>query len=227
MNINTLFDEIRPIFGGKMTQAQVDGVTCILEAWTKHGDGNDAHLAYALATAKWETAHTMCPVRETLAQSDSGAKANLTRAFNAGKLKWVKKDYWSSGFFGRGFVQLTHEANYRKAGTKLGIDLVGNPSLALIPEVAADILVRGMVEGWFTSIKMSDCDGYIEMRRVVNGKDRAAEIAILAQQFAQAVAAARKDVPAKPIMGTKTETWLIAIVRVIVEIVKRIFGRRI
>jgi len=46
----------------------------------------------------------MHPVRETLAPTDAKAKERLTRAWKAGKLKQVKADYWSSGYFGRGHL---------------------------------------------------------------------------------------------------------------------------
>jgi predicted chitinase len=45
-------------------------------------------------------------------------------------------------FKGRGYIQLTGRANYRSYGEKLGIDLEGNPDLALQPKVAAKILVQ-------------------------------------------------------------------------------------
>lgn len=40
---------------------------------------------------------------------------------------------------GRGYIQLTGRSNYDKAGKALGLDLVGNPSLAEDPKVAADV----------------------------------------------------------------------------------------
>jgi putative chitinase len=42
---------------------------------------------------------------------------------------------------GRGFIRLTGRANYAKAGTKLGLDLVNNPEMAAFPTVSAKIAV--------------------------------------------------------------------------------------
>jgi hypothetical protein len=194
------FDAVRPLFGGSLKQSQVDGFNIIFEAWAKVGNRDIRHLAYILATAKHETAHTMQPVRETLAPTDAKAKERLTKAWKAGKMPWVKRDYWSTGWFGRGYVQLTHKENYVKAGEKLGIDLVSDPSKAMIPEVSALILIRGMQEGWFTGRKLSDAKDFLEARRVVNGTDRAGEIATLANGFLSALEAAHRvpNSPAQP-----------------------------
>lgn len=198
MDMPAFYSAIRPIFGGELTQPQVDGIEAILDAWTKSGETNPRYLAYILATAKYETADTMQPVRETLANTDAKAKERLTKAWKAGKLPWVKSDYWSSGYFGRGFVQLTHKANYEKAGKKLGLDLVSDPSKAMIPEVAALILVRGCLEGWFTGKKLSDYpNDFVGSRRVVNGTDRAVAIAGLAYRFLDAIEQA-SVAPVKP-----------------------------
>lgn len=216
MNLKTFFANIRPIFGGYMTESQVAGIETILEAWARHGDKNPRHLAYILATAKHETAHTMQPVRETLASTDSKAKEILTKSWKAGKLPWVKRDYWSDGFFGRGFVQITHASNYEKAGRKLSLDLVADPSKALDPDVAGAILVRGMLEGWFTGKSLSDFPDFLNMRRVVNGMDRAPEIAILADRFYSAiVAAADND-------NAKKQGWLMRLLAGISQIFRRL-----
>ena len=184
------FDAVREtVFDGSLTQDQGDGLNLIIKTWEQMGDGDPRKLSYILATAFHETARTMQPVRETLAKTDAKAKEILTKSWRAGKLPWVKRDYWSSGFFGRGYVQLTWEANYRKAGQKLGIDLVRQPELALQPSIAAHILVRGMMEGWFTGKKLSDYIGdkadYVNARRIVNGTDRAVMIAGYAAKFEQ------------------------------------------
>jgi hypothetical protein len=144
--------------------------------------------AYVLATAWHETAHTMRPVRETLAKSDSKAKEILTKAYKSGKLPWVKRDYWSSGYFGRGYVQLTHEANYIFAGERLGIPLADRPSLALDPDIAVEIIVLGMGNGWFTGKHLADYvtlsrSDFVGARRIVNGTDKAALIAGYAKQY--------------------------------------------
>lgn len=191
------YNAIRKLFDGSLSQEQVNGFEVIGEAWDKAGDGNLRNLAYILATAYHETARTMQPVRETLADTDAKAKARLTKAWKAGKLAWVKSDYWSGGFFGRGFVQLTHKANYLKAGQKLGLDLVADPSKAMVPEVAALILVRGCLEGWFTGKKLSDFPSdFMSARSVVNGSDRALLIAGYAYTFLNALEVSKE--PAKP-----------------------------
>lgn len=186
------------LFGGALSQAQVDGINAIDRMWTIYGDGNRRHFAYILATAKHETANTMQPVRETLAKTDAKAKELLSKAWAAGKMPQVKTDYWSSGYFGRGFVQLTHKANYQKVQDETGHQLVQSPSLALDIEIAALILVKGMMKGWFTGKKLSDYSDFSDMRRVVNGTDRAALIAGYAEKFLTALPLA----PAKPAPST-------------------------
>lgn len=150
--------------------------------------------AYVLATAYWETARTMKPVRETKASSDAQAIARLDRAWAKGQLKWVSSPYWRGGFFGRGYVQLTHIANYDKAGAKIGVDLVARPDKALQPEIASKILVKGSKEGWFTGKKLSDYltesrTDYRGARRIINGTDKASTIAKLAGDYEAALAA--------------------------------------
>lgn len=178
------FDMVRPIFGGKLTQSQVDGINTLLEAWEKHGDGNDRHLAYLLATAKHETASTMQPIYER------GRTAYFDK-YNVGTKigKALGNTQAGDGFKyrGRGYVQLTGRANYDKAGKKLGLNLIDNPDEALKPDVAAAVLITGCLEGWFTGKKLSNYQDFISMRRVINGTDKAAFIATYADSFYAAV----------------------------------------
>lgn len=161
----------------------------------------DRQLAYILATAAWETAHTMKPVKEAYRRSED----------------WRKKNLRYFPWYGRGFVQLTWEANYKRAQEELGVDLTTNPDAALNAAVAARILVRGMLRGWFTGKRLADyindqkCD-YRNARRIVNGMDRADEIRVLAQDYEAALRAE------KPTGG------LAALIRANLQILRSIFG---
>ena len=135
--------------------------------------------AYVLATAYWETARTMQPVEEAYYL---GSKASAYRR----KLRYYP-------WYGRGFVQLTWKDNYIKAGQKLGVDLVEDPTRAMIPDVAAEILVLGSKDGWFTGKGLSRYIGekvdYINARRIINGTDKAKEIAAIAREYEAALRA--------------------------------------
>ncbi|RWX20061.1 hypothetical protein EHI42_02490 [Rhizobium hidalgonense] len=165
--------------------------------------------AYVLATAFHETGSLMTPVRETFAATDRQAIARLDAAWAKGKLPWVSSPYWREGWFGRGYVQLTHDYNYRRASIRLGIDLVSDPAKALVPETAAWILVIGSKDGWFTGKKLSDYinllgTDFLGARRVINGTDCARKIAAYAvaydaslEQTGYSVAEARPKVAAR------------------------------
>jgi hypothetical protein len=125
--------------------------------------------AYVLATAYWETARTMKPVREM------------------GGEKYLKsKKYYP--YVGMGFVQLTWLKNYQFAEKKLGAPFVKNPKLLLEPKYAIPICVTGMREGWFTGKKLSDYitlakSDFVNARRIINGTDKKNEIAKIAREY--------------------------------------------
>jgi putative chitinase len=185
MNRSGFYAAIRPMFGGALSQKQVDGIEAILAAI----DAQPLTFrAYLLATAFHETAQTMQPIveyggRKYFDKYDTGklAKAlgNTPEADGDGYL-----------YRGRGYVQITGRANYAKAAQALGVDLLRQPDLALQPTIAAQILVRGCVEGWFTARKLSDYlpGDYVGARRVVNGTDKAELIAGYAREFDAALA---------------------------------------
>lgn len=193
------------VFGTSLSQAQVEGIEAILDEAERRRVPL-RHLAYILATAYHESAHTMQAVRETLAKTDDGAIATLEKAWKAGKLPWVSKPYWrkdanGKAWFGRGLVQLTHKANYLKMALIIGADLVGDPSKALELSTAVRILFEGMVLGSFTGRALADYidDGkadYVGARRIVNGTDRAELIAGYASAFEAALIAADYGKPA-------------------------------
>ncbi|MEG3920368.1 peptidoglycan-binding protein [Microcoleus sp. POL10_C6] len=96
-------------------------------------------------------------------------------------------------FKGRGFVQITGRRNYESWSEKLGINLVDNPEKAALPEIAAMIIVRGMRDGSFTGVGLSnfivgaDRDFY-NARKIVNRLDKADLIAEFAQSYFNAIA---------------------------------------
>lgn len=159
----------------RLSQLQVDGFETVLAAI----DGLPlSWQAYALATCWHETNKTMQPVREAYWVSEAWREKNLR--------------YWP--WYGRGYVQLTWEFNYKKADDELGLggSLVADLDRAMEPEIAAKILRLGMIEGWFTRKKLADylpAQGvakraqYIQARRIINGLDKADLIEDYAQIF--------------------------------------------
>ncbi|MBP1884716.1 glycoside hydrolase family 19 protein [Sinorhizobium mexicanum] len=128
------FNQARPMFGGRLTQGQVDGMSAILDEWElRLPDGDPRWLAYMLATTFHETARQMTPVKEAYWLSEAWRRRNLR--------------YYP--YYGRGYVQLTWRDNYRRAGGHVGDNLADNPDLALRPDYAAAIMFVGMGEGWF------------------------------------------------------------------------------
>lgn len=163
-------------FNGKLKQSQVEGLNSLLDAAPKNWPLK--WLAYALATAFWETARTMQPIEEYG--------------------KGAGRPYCKGGWYGRGYVQLTWEDNYIKAGQKLGCALASNPDLALKPEIAARILYAGMEQGWFTGKKLADYFPHgateadpVGARKIINGTDKAKEIAAAYRGFCVALLAAQ------------------------------------
>jgi len=101
-------------------------------------------------------------------------------------------------FKGRGYVQITGRNNYTNWSKKLGIDLVGNPNKASEPEIAAKIITQGMRDGSFTGVGLSryingSNRDFFNARRIVNGVDRAAHIAGIAERYYSVLANAKQS----------------------------------
>lgn len=178
------------VFGTALSQSQVNGTEAVLDEAEKRSTPR-AHLAYMLATDFHETAHTMQPIHERGKVSyfdkyEPGTKIGQSLGNS------LKGDGFR--FRGRGLVQLTGRRNYGVASKKLGVDFVANPDRAIELRLAVAIMFDGMADGWFTSKKLSDYDGapydYKNARRIINGTDRAAQIAGYAGVFEGALKAA-------------------------------------
>lgn len=151
---------------GGLSQPQVDGFEAILDEWERRNLPDMRWLAYIMATVWHETAYTMQPIEE----------------YGKGKGKAYAPTY-----YGRGLVQITWERNYARLSDAIGTDLVTHPEKALEMDNAIQILFEGMIDGLFTGKALSD---YFDKnadwkgaRAIVNGKDRAAEIAGYAQKI--------------------------------------------
>ncbi len=171
------FDAIRKsLYAGTLTQSQVDGIGAVLDEWEKRKLTDKRMLAYMLATDKWETNATMQAVKEAYWLSEEWRRTHLR--------------YYP--FYGRGLVQLTWEDNYRKMSPVTGVDLVANPDAALELPHAVQIMFYGMEHGTFTGKKLADyfndaVDDPVNARRIINGTDKAAEIAAIHYAFLQAM----------------------------------------
>lgn len=185
-NLKVFFDNVRgSVFGGSLSQGQVDGCQRIIEyrdeKWPLM---NDAELAYVLATAEWETGHSLQPVEEGYPLSGAALKAYQK------KLRYYP-------WYGRGLVQITWQKNYEKFG-------IVKPEDALTWEVALHVMFKGCAAGMFTGHKLADYitatrQDYVNARRVVNGTDQAEHIAKNARAFLSALLkAATAPVVEKP-----------------------------
>ena len=187
------FDSVREsrIFGGGLTQDQVTGLETVCSV-AKSASWPIAFTAYALATAAHETAYKMHPVREAFWFDENWRRRNLRKYYP---------------FYGRGYVQLTWKENYEKADRELDLGgrLTGNLDVALEPDIAARIMVRGMQEGWFAADRktrkphtlavhlpatgVASVAQMMSARRIINGIDKKREIAEVALKFQKALQA--------------------------------------
>lgn len=183
MDVAAFFGTVRARLGPLNTE-QVKGFETVLKAC----EGAPlAHAAYMLATAWHETNRTMQPVREAYWLSEA----------------WRKEHLRYYPWYGRGYVQLTWQGNYRRADeecAKVGLTesgaILANADLAMRPDVAAHIMRAGMDGGWFTGVKLSAClpsQGvakriqYMNARTIINGRDKADLIEDYAQAFERAL----------------------------------------
>lgn len=212
MNRKHFYDIIRRnIFGGTLSVDNVKGIEALLDANVKHRVADPHHVANILAEVHHETGGYMMPIKETVYAShknknpsDQTVINRLESAFKSGKLPWVKTPYWRDGWFGRGDIQLTHEANYKRLGEAVGVDLVADRDKALDPDISAEIAVVGMTQGLFTGKALGD---YVfpdnlsnkpehNPRRIINGQDGTdTKVAKVHRLFYDALVAAGYDLP--------------------------------
>lgn len=202
MNKKKFFDNIRKnLFGGVLTQKQVTEIESILDKCLELKLDN-RYIAYILATAYHETGRKMEAVTENLNYSAQGllktfpkyfdkttaqryarndrAIANRVYANRNGNGNESSGDGWK--YRGRGKAQITFFNNYKAFGIE------NNPDFALDSEMSTRIIIEGMLKGIFTTKKLSDyfndkSTEWVNARKIINGMDRADEIAVYAKKF--------------------------------------------
>lgn len=184
------FDSIRAsIFGGRLSETVVKGCSAILNEWQRLRWHKDArHLAYILATAQAE-----CMFRLDIEEIGKGR----------GKPYGVADPVTGKTYYGRGPVQLTWKDNYKKMGDLIGQDLVHKPELMLDPVVGIQVTFEGMYKGIsqkgdFTGRSLEDyfnstTDDPVNARRIINGTDRASEIAGYYRKYVNAFKEAQDE----------------------------------
>lgn len=194
------YDAIRKApFSGRLKQLQVDLIEPLLaELQAEPGLSLD-QAAYIMATAHWETDH----FQTLLEYADGSAYEGRTSLGNVHKGDGRK-------YRGRGYAMVTGRRNYQLVQDKFNLPAIDDPDQLLRPTVAAAVCVTGMLEGWFTGqplakfVNASRADFY-GARAVINGNDKAAEIAAIAidyqQAFNVAISAARYKPAGDPEQG--------------------------
>ena len=174
------FDTVRPLFGGRLNQHQVDGMKNIV-GYAEKWDYSPLHTAYIIATAFHETAKWMQPIREGARRfgpeyTDAQAKRAVASIHAKGIIRTnyaLPAGPHRQSYYGRGLIQITWYDNYLKFERLLKKPLTAQPDLALDWDVALDILFLGMRDGMFRrgrSISMiQSTDDYKAARDIVNG----------------------------------------------------------
>lgn len=211
INKKLFYNEYRNQFGSIKNKKTVENIDTILDRFDK----TDIKIkevekkAYMLATVRHECGADMLPITENMRYSAGRLMQVWPNRFRTNReaRKYAYKPRELANkvyggrlgnglldgyrFRGRGYVQITGHTNYLKFSKLLGVDLLTDPDLAKKPEIAAEILVRGMIDGLFTGRKLS---GYItsggvdyyNARSIVNADKRrvGASIARNAEKFA-------------------------------------------
>lgn len=181
-----------------VTQQRVNAINFLLDQFEQIPAWSDTrHIAYALATIYIETAYTFEPIQEF------GSNSYFERRYgsNTRKGRELGNDAPGEGakYSGKGYVQLTGESNYEKMEAKLRdklpnevlkferetgqkFDLTDYANQAKSPRIAFLIMTVGMFEGTFTGKAFrhyftEDKSDWYNARRIINGTDRAQEIA--------------------------------------------------
>ncbi|EDT43675.1 hypothetical protein [Burkholderia ambifaria] len=175
----------------------------------KNRECNIPYISYMLATARLETKKLRSGEKRFIyfePVTEGGGVSYFNKydpvLADTEERRQRAKDYGNTEqgdgytYRGRGYVQVTWKVHYQTIGKLIGVDLVNEPDRMLEPEISACATVYGMEKGIFTGKKLSDYisadrQDYVNARRIINGLDRATEIAASAIIFKSILEAAR------------------------------------
>lgn len=141
------------------TDERIDNVAMLAHTMLEYSITRPTQQAYVLATVAHECGFRSIPE---------------IRARVGTRVRAMQDKYWHTGYYGRGFSQLTWKENYQQFSELLKVDLVNQPDLALNPNIGARILCKGMRDGLFTTHSLDDHlndtkTDWRNARRIVNG----------------------------------------------------------
>lgn len=188
------FEIIKQSLFHNLLETQVKGMTVILDEWENSKHTDLRWLACMFGNTFHETGRTMTPIKEY------GSSAYFIKRY--WENKQVSKQLGNTSaedavkYSGAGFIQLTGRTNFAKMGKLIGFDLLNHPELALDYGIATRIMFEGMVNGRFTGKALEDyfddkTEDWVQSRRIINGLDKANEIAAYSKKFYAAIKASQ------------------------------------
>lgn len=140
--------------------------------------------AYILATVHKESWLSFKP-KEEIGKGGKHGYAQPQQVTDTIGSRGPKMAVYTNAYYGRGYVQITHDTNYKAMGKayNIGDELYINPDKALDPKIAYFITSYGMRNGVFTAgihklsthINGKKCD-YKGARQIINGHNKDVEI---------------------------------------------------
>ncbi|MEM7360776.1 MAG: hypothetical protein AAF431_16925 [Pseudomonadota bacterium] len=189
INHTKFFSEYRQEFG-RLRQGMVTGLELLGRQMAEDSQiKNIRSAAYMLATVKHECADRWHPITE-FGKKSYFDKYEPGTSIGRRLGNTEKGDGWR--YRGRGYVQITGRANYKRLSDELNLpeeeNLIDHPENTLVPAVAYGIMSVGMRKGLFTGKKLSDYfnsskTDYLNARRIINGRDQWRLIRDYAQAF--------------------------------------------
>jgi putative chitinase len=181
MQAQEFISKFNEAFNARLSPRQCASIDFLFSEMQKQEVTDNRQRAYILATVFHEC--NFLSIRERRARPTTPEQKQIWT--------WQNR-YWPSGYYGRGFSQLTWRFNYEKFSRVVGADLVKNPDLALQPGIGAIIIVYGMKHGSFTAGRQrlestnrlskyfpigSDVAQWENARKIVNGTFMAEKVA--------------------------------------------------